>query len=137
MALHRRGRQILEVNKNRTVVAVAGFVLLFPLATLIATLFLSVLHIVNFPQQSRWGMAYLMALVNGIIPVILSTVFMSSLNRGLLISLGIVTGGTVLVHLASNETFILALSNALSPTFATLIYFGIVSVVLKALKREA
>ena len=82
-------------------------------------------------------MAYLMALVNGIIPVILSTVFMSSLNRGLLISLGIVTGGTVLVHLASNETFILALSNALSPTFATLIYFGIVSVVLKALKREA
>jgi hypothetical protein len=77
-----------------------------------------------------------MALLNGIIPVILSTVYISSLNRGLLISVGIVTGGTVLVHLMSSETFVLALSNALSPAFATLLYFGVIAAFLKVLKRE-
>jgi hypothetical protein len=78
-----------------------------------------------------------MAAFNGFIPVLISTIYILSLNRALLISVALVTGGTVLIHLVSNETFILALSNALSPAFATLIYFGIVAALLKALKREA
>jgi hypothetical protein len=77
------------------------------------------------------------AAFNGFIPVLISTIYILSLNRALLISVALVTGGTVLIHLVSNETFILALSNALSPAFATLIYFGIVAALLKALKREA